>query len=187
MISESERALLATLLHDAGLERLVEKIDYRKGPYFAEDGDFASAGSAHIKYRDNLDHGILDLTAGGEGYRRLVLAGSTPLTEMDAKSMLRGPLKPPLAAPAPGTRCVELDVCFGTVPETFVRLSVSPPTALATSACFATAAILDDGNVSSVLWKLVRVNFWPAFRLPKPTWPGPASLRSCARSAGVRV
>ena len=62
------------------IPELVEKIDYRKGPYFAEDGDFSSAGSARIKYRDALDHGLLNLAAGGDGYRRLVLAGSTPLS-----------------------------------------------------------------------------------------------------------
>ena len=62
------------------IPELVDKIEYRKGPYFAEDGDFASAGSARIKYVDTLDHGILNLTAGGEDYRRLVLAGSTPLS-----------------------------------------------------------------------------------------------------------
>jgi hypothetical protein len=64
------------------IPELVEKIDYRKGPYFAEDGDFASAGSAHIKYRDTLDHGILNLTVGGEDYRRMVLAGSTSLSTL---------------------------------------------------------------------------------------------------------
>ena len=62
------------------IPELVEKIDYRKGPYFAEDGDFSSAGSARIKYRDTLDAGILNLTAGGDGYRRVLLAGSTPLS-----------------------------------------------------------------------------------------------------------
>ena len=62
------------------LPELVEKIDYRKGPYFAEDGDFSSAGSARIKYVDRLDHGILNLAAGQNGYRRLVLAGSSPLS-----------------------------------------------------------------------------------------------------------
>ena len=58
------------------IPEVVEKIDYRKGPYFAQDGDFSSAGSARIKYRDSLDHAILDLAAGSDGYRRLVLAGS---------------------------------------------------------------------------------------------------------------
>ena len=62
------------------IPELVEKIDYRKGPYFAQDGDFSAAGSARIKYRDALEHGILDLAAGDDGYRRLVLAGSTPLS-----------------------------------------------------------------------------------------------------------
>ncbi len=58
---------------------LVEKIDYRKGPAFAEDGDFSSAGSARIKYVDSLPRGILNLTAGDNGYRRMALAGSASL------------------------------------------------------------------------------------------------------------
>jgi hypothetical protein len=62
------------------IPELVEKIDYRKGPYFAEDGDFSSAGSARVKYVDNLDRAILNLTAGDNDYRRMVLAGSTPLS-----------------------------------------------------------------------------------------------------------
>jgi hypothetical protein len=59
------------------IPELVEKIEYRKGPYFAEDGDFSSAGSARIRYKDALDHGLLNLTGGDNGYRRMVLAGST--------------------------------------------------------------------------------------------------------------
>ena len=75
------------------IPELVEKIEYRKGPYFAEDGDFSSAGSARIKYIDTLPHGILDLTAGGEDYRRLVLAGSTPLSRItgDPDTAATGP------------------------------------------------------------------------------------------------
>ena len=75
------------------IPELVDRIEYRKGPYFAEDGDFASAGSARISYVDTLAHGILDLTAGGEGYRRLVLAGSTPLARFtgDASASATGP------------------------------------------------------------------------------------------------
>jgi hypothetical protein len=59
------------------IPELVDRIEYRKGPYFAQDGDFSSAGSAHIRYVDRLDRGILDLTGGDDGYRRLVLADST--------------------------------------------------------------------------------------------------------------
>ena len=61
------------------IPELVDRIDYRKGPYFAQDGDFASAGSAHIQYIDKLDPGLVSLTAGAHGYGRLLLAGSPQL------------------------------------------------------------------------------------------------------------
>ena len=59
------------------IPELVDHIDYRKGTYFAENGDFSSAGSAAVQYRTALDHTFLDLTAGANDYRRAVLAGST--------------------------------------------------------------------------------------------------------------
>ena len=61
------------------IPELVERIDYRKGPYFADSGDFSSAGSADIKYRNSLDHDFADMTVGAYGYRRALLAGSTVL------------------------------------------------------------------------------------------------------------
>ena len=61
------------------IPELVDRIDYRKGPYFAQDGDFAAAGSAHIRYVDRLDGGLLSLTGGGHGYGRVLLAGSPAL------------------------------------------------------------------------------------------------------------
>jgi hypothetical protein len=61
------------------IPELVQRIDYRKGPYFAANGDFAAAGSADIRYRQTLDAPFAQLTLGGEGYRRLVGAGSTTL------------------------------------------------------------------------------------------------------------
>lgn len=65
------------------IPELVDHIDYRKGPYFAENGDFTSAGSADIFYRKGLDHDIADLTFGSYGYRRSLFAGSTTLTLPD--------------------------------------------------------------------------------------------------------
>lgn len=62
------------------IPELVDHIDYRKGPYFAENSDFSSAGSADIQYRNTLDHKIADLTVGANGYRRALLAGSTVLS-----------------------------------------------------------------------------------------------------------
>ena len=64
------------------IPELVERINYRKGPYFSENGDFSAAGAADIRYRSVLDHDIADLTAGSFGYRRAVFAGSRSLDAM---------------------------------------------------------------------------------------------------------
>ena len=71
------------------IPELVQRITYRKGPYFPETGDFSSAGSANIVYRDHLDHNIADITLGDEKYRRLVLAGSKTLGN-DGPTLLGG-------------------------------------------------------------------------------------------------
>ena len=62
------------------IPELVERIDYLKGPYFAETGDFSAAGAADIRYRTRLDQSFTDLTAGSFGYRRALLAGSIALS-----------------------------------------------------------------------------------------------------------
>ena len=61
------------------LPELVDRIAYRKGPYFAQNGDFASAGSADIVYRTRLDAPFATLTLGKDGFRRGVAGGSTGL------------------------------------------------------------------------------------------------------------
>jgi len=61
------------------IPELVDVIDYQKGPYFARNGDFSSAGSAQIRYVDHLDKSIADLTFGSHDYRRVLLAGSIPV------------------------------------------------------------------------------------------------------------
>ena len=58
------------------IPELVDRIEYRKGPYFAKNGDFASAGSADIVYRHTLDAPFVAVTLGERGYRRSVGAGS---------------------------------------------------------------------------------------------------------------
>ena len=58
------------------IPELISRIAYNKGPYFAEDGDFGSAGSARIVYADKLPSSIALVTAGSFGYWRAVLAGS---------------------------------------------------------------------------------------------------------------
>ncbi|NYE62598.1 hypothetical protein FHW58_003817 [Duganella sp. 1224] len=58
------------------IPELVQRIDYKKGSYFADEGDFSSAGAAHIRLSDQLKQGIASLTAGSYGYQRGVLADS---------------------------------------------------------------------------------------------------------------
>jgi hypothetical protein len=58
------------------IPELVQRIDYRKGPYFADEGDFASAGAAHFRLADRLPAGLASLSLGSWGYRRALLADS---------------------------------------------------------------------------------------------------------------
>jgi len=58
---------------------LVDHIAYRKGPYFATHGDFASAGAADIHYVQTLEHPLAQVTLGQNGYQRGVAAGSATL------------------------------------------------------------------------------------------------------------
>ncbi len=56
------------------IPELVERIQYKKGPYAAEDGDFSSAGSARIDYRRALPQDYVSIGLGSNGYRRLLTA-----------------------------------------------------------------------------------------------------------------
>ncbi len=58
------------------IPELVEKLTYRKGPYHAEEGDFSSAGAAHIDYFRQLPANLAQMTVGAHGYQRGLLAGS---------------------------------------------------------------------------------------------------------------
>ncbi|MGK5065906.1 TonB-dependent receptor [Janthinobacterium sp. RT4P48] len=58
------------------IPELVQRIDYKKGPYFAGEGDFASAGSARIRLADKLPQGQASLSIGQHGYLRGVVADS---------------------------------------------------------------------------------------------------------------
>ena len=44
------------------IPELISRVDYRKGPYYAQEGDFSSAGAAHFHYYDKLKQGIGDIT-----------------------------------------------------------------------------------------------------------------------------
>jgi hypothetical protein len=61
------------------IPELVDRIAYEKGPYFADEGDFASAGAARIKLFDALPRGTASLTLGEHAFARALVANSTPL------------------------------------------------------------------------------------------------------------
>ena len=62
------------------LPELVQRIEFRKGPYFAQTGDFGSAGAADIVYVRKLDEAFGQLTLGQRGYRRGVAGASFDLS-----------------------------------------------------------------------------------------------------------
>ena len=52
------------------IPELIASLRIRKGPYFADEGDFSSAGSLHIDYFDKLQPGLAQVTLGSFGYAR---------------------------------------------------------------------------------------------------------------------
>ena len=58
------------------IPELAARLDYRKGPYSAQEGDFASAGSAAVTYANRLARGIASASIGQNGYARTALAAS---------------------------------------------------------------------------------------------------------------
>jgi outer membrane receptor protein involved in Fe transport len=61
------------------IPELVDRINYKKGPYYADEGDFASAGAAHMGLANKLKENAASITVGENQYIRSVLTGSTPL------------------------------------------------------------------------------------------------------------
>ncbi|ATQ75430.1 TonB-dependent receptor [Massilia violaceinigra] len=58
------------------IPELAARLDYRKGPYSARDGDFASAGAAAIAYANRLAQSTASASIGQNGFARTLLAGS---------------------------------------------------------------------------------------------------------------
>jgi len=58
------------------IPELVTGVQFSKGPYYADQGDFATAGSSNINYANALEKSIAHVEAGGEGYARAIFAAS---------------------------------------------------------------------------------------------------------------
>jgi outer membrane receptor protein involved in Fe transport len=62
------------------IPELATNVSYTKGPYYADEGDFASVGSVHINYLDRLAPQV-SYTEGTLGYERFFGGGSVSLGE----------------------------------------------------------------------------------------------------------
>ena len=58
------------------IPELASYLEYTKGPYSAEQGDFASAGAVSVNYTNTLSQGIASVGFGQNGYGRTLLAAS---------------------------------------------------------------------------------------------------------------
>jgi hypothetical protein len=58
------------------IPELATGLEYKKGPYYASEGDFASAGAVSLRYANSLPKGIASVSLGQNGYRRAVVANS---------------------------------------------------------------------------------------------------------------
>ena len=65
------------------IPELIGSLEYRKGPYYADVGDFAAAGSANLRYVDKLPHSVARLSGGENGYASALLAGSPRVGDGD--------------------------------------------------------------------------------------------------------
>lgn len=61
------------------IPELVAGVQYQKGPYSAEQGDFSTAGSANVDYASSLENPIAKVGGGSEGYGRALFAQSPKL------------------------------------------------------------------------------------------------------------
>jgi len=58
------------------IPELISGVQFSKGPYFADQGDFATAGAANINYVTSLDRPIVRIGGGEEGFGRALFAAS---------------------------------------------------------------------------------------------------------------
>jgi outer membrane receptor protein involved in Fe transport len=63
------------------IPELIGSVNIRKGPYFADEGDFSSVGSVHVDLLDSVTRTMASITAGSFGYRRMLGVTSTSLGE----------------------------------------------------------------------------------------------------------
>ncbi len=74
------------------IPEIMRGLAFRKGPYFAAEGDFASAGAVHLDIVDKLERNFAQLEVGSFGYRRAVTGMSAPVG-IDGTVLVAGELQ----------------------------------------------------------------------------------------------
>ena len=57
----------------------IGELEYRKGAYYADVGDFSSAGAAELRTMDRPRHHLLEVTAGEDDFARVLAVGGAGL------------------------------------------------------------------------------------------------------------
>jgi outer membrane receptor protein involved in Fe transport len=70
------------------IPELIGSVDVRKGPYFADEGDFSSVGSLHVGLLDSINKTMASITSGSFGYQRIL--GITPVRFGEGALLLAG-------------------------------------------------------------------------------------------------
>ncbi|HWB83463.1 MAG TPA: TonB-dependent receptor [Bryobacteraceae bacterium] len=61
------------------IPELVQRVNFQKGPYYADVGNYGSAGSANIVFYKSLPQNFFQIEGGGDGYGRAVFGASQKL------------------------------------------------------------------------------------------------------------
>jgi hypothetical protein len=61
------------------IPELVSGVQYKKGPYFADEGDFSAAGAANVSYVNSLDAPLVRVSGGHDKWGRVFGAASPSL------------------------------------------------------------------------------------------------------------
>ncbi len=65
------------------IPELIDRMEYCKGTYYAEEGNFSAAGTVHIRYVRALPQGFVSASAGTDDYARVVIADSAAINQGD--------------------------------------------------------------------------------------------------------
>ena len=91
----------------------VNSLEIRKGPYFADEGDFSSVGNLHIGLIDSVPKAIAQVTAGSFGYRADLRHGFGEGRRRQSAG--RGRSRAPMTAPGSiRTGCASSTACCAT-------------------------------------------------------------------------